>query len=284
MNGLPDWLARLEHGVEHVDPSSFGRVLPPRQGGRASAVLMLFAPDERGEHGVVLTQRAGGLRSHAGQVAFPGGRVDPHDAGPVDAALREADEEVGLQGGAVRVIGQLPDLFVPVSNSVVTTVLAWASSPPRLWARSTREVESVWLVPLTQLLDPAHRIVATHPNGYRGPAFELPQLYVWGFTAALLSRVFELAGLEEPWDRERTKPLPSRYGRPLTTDDVRDEDPREQRGASGRPVGSGGDATSTRGAAPPGTDAEAGTTLTAPPSHIPVRPREAGRSDMAGTS
>lgn len=272
MSGLPGWLTRLEQRVEHVDPASFGRLLPPRRGGRASAVLMLFAPDERGQDSVVLTQRSGGLRSHAGQVAFPGGRVDPHDAGPVDAALREANEEVGLEGETVQVVGQLPDLFVPVSDSVVTSVLAWAPTRPPLWARSRREVESVWFVPLAQLVDPAHRIIATHDNGYRGPAFELPHLYVWGFTAALLSRVFELGGLEVPWDRNRTKPLPSRYGKPVTSDDVR----------SGRPDRVGGGAPTPGHAAAPATDAEGGRTLTSPVSRAPARSREVERTDAAG--
>ncbi|MDO5711900.1 MAG: CoA pyrophosphatase [Micrococcales bacterium] len=179
---------------------------------------MLFGPDEAGRDSVVLTQRSQRLRSHAGQVAFPGGRLDPHDDGPVDEALREANEEIGIERAEVEVVGLLPELFVPVSKSVVTTVLGWAPTPMRLWARSVDEVESVARVPLTQLVDPAHRIVATHPAGYRSPAFELPDLYVWGFTAFLLDRVLQLSGLELAWDRHRERSLPERFGRPLSRD------------------------------------------------------------------
>lgn len=119
-------------------------------------------------------------------------------------------------------LGSLPRVYVPVSDSVVTAVLGWSGAPPDLHVRSPREVESVHPVPLAQLLDPAVRFVATHPNGYRGPAFELPQLYIWGFTAALLSGAFDLAGLTRPWDRSRTRPLPDRYGMPVTSDDITD--------------------------------------------------------------
>lgn len=215
---VPDWLARLGDRATDVDPTRLGRFHLLEHGGRASAVLMCFGPDTAGRESVVLTERSVGLRSHAGQVAFPGGRIDPDDEGPVAAALREADEEVGLRAQHVTVVGLLPQVYLPVSNSVVNAVLAWAPRPLHLWARSPREVESVVVVPLADLLDPQHRIVATHPNGYRGHAFELPQLYVWGFTARLLSGVFELSGLEQPWDRSRTRPLPSRFGRPRTSD------------------------------------------------------------------
>lgn len=221
MSGRPEWLRTLAQRVEAgVDPAYFSRFLPPERGGRASAVLMLFAPDAAGRDSVLLTERASGLRSHAGQVAFPGGRVDPGDAGPVSAALREAHEEVGLEPGDVDVVGQLPDLFVPVSDSVVTTVVGWSPSPPHVYARSPREVVAVRQVPLAELLDPAHRIVATHPNGYVGHAFDMPQLYIWGFTAGLLSRVLHLAGLERPWDQGRALPLPQRFGAPRTPDEA----------------------------------------------------------------
>ncbi len=220
MSAHPAWLDTLGARLEGVDPATFSRFLPPARGGRASAVLMLFSPDTCGADSVLLTQRSGGLRAHAGQVAFPGGRLDPGDSGPVAAALREADEEVGLSARAVEVLGTLPDLYVPVSDSVVTTVVGWAPAPPQVWARSPREVDAVRLVPLEDLLDPAHRLVATHPNGYLGDAFALPDLYIWGFTAGLLSRVFALADLERPWDQGRREPLPARFGPPRTTDEV----------------------------------------------------------------
>ncbi len=221
VSATPEWLRRLPETIESVDPADFVR-LPPVQAAlrppRPSGVLMLFGPDEAGRDSIVLTERSHSLRSHAGQVSFPGGRVDPLDSGPVEAALREAHEEIGLDRSRVEVIGSLPELFLPVSDSIVTAVLAWAPTPPPLWVRSPREVDAVARVPLGDLVDPVHRIVATHPAGYRGPAFDLPGIYVWGFTALLLDRVLELAGLEIPWDRSRERPLPDRFGRPMSTD------------------------------------------------------------------
>ncbi|GAB97274.1 8-oxo-dGTP pyrophosphatase MutT (NUDIX family) [Kineosphaera limosa] len=216
----PTWVDALAAAATDVDPADLGRLSPPRDGGRASAVLMLFYPDAAGGDSVVLTQRSSRLRAHAGQVSFPGGRIDPQDDGPVAAALREAHEEVGLAAAGVDVFGTLPPVYVPVSNSVVTAVLGWSALEPALSVRSPQEVESVRRVPLDRLLDPGVRFVATHPNGYRGPAFELDDLYIWGFTAALLSGAFDLAGLTRAWDSTRTRPLPQRYGRPVTSDDI----------------------------------------------------------------
>ncbi len=215
----PPWLHRLAQDTRGLDPAAIAEPLriPPSEGEhRRAAVLMLFGPDEQGAQTVVLTQRSAQLRAHAGQVAFPGGRIDDDgDDGPVGAALRESHEEIGLEPAAVEVVGLLPELFVPVSRSAVTTVLGWAPTPTPLWARSTQEVDAVARVPLERLVDPAHRIVATHPVGYAGPAFDLPELYIWGFTALLLDRVLDLGGLARPWDRSRERPLPERFGRPM---------------------------------------------------------------------
>lgn len=223
----PAWLRRLAAQTRDVDPATLvapTRLPPDEAQLRRAAVLMLFGPDEQERLSVVLTQRSAQLRSHAGQVAFPGGRIDPSDDGPIGAALRESYEEVGLDPHSVAVVGLLPELFVPVSRSAVTTVLGWAPVPAPLWARSTLEVDAVARVPLDRLVDPAHRIVATHPAGYASPAFDLPDLYIWGFTALLLDRVLELAGLALPWDRSRERPLPERFGRPM-----------QSRGLSGTP-------------------------------------------------
>lgn len=204
-------MRRLVEGLGTVPPSWFSRFLPPQEGARQSAVLILFGPHGAGGEDVVLTERAPQLRSHAGQVAFPGGSVDPADSGPIDAAVREAQEEVGLRPEGVDIVAELPALYLPPSNFVVTPVLAWWATPSPIRAVDLGEVARVVRVPLATLTDPAHRFTVTHPSGYVGPAFDVDGLLVWGFTAGLLAKVIRLAGLERTWDSSRRQPLPERF-------------------------------------------------------------------------
>ncbi|MCW2587089.1 MAG: hypothetical protein JWN55_2605, partial [Frankiales bacterium] len=104
---IPDWLQPLAAALPTVKGEHFTRFLPPAEGGRDSAVLVLFGEGPDGPD-LLLIERAATLRSHAGQPAFPGGAQDPEDDGPVAAALREAQEEVGLDPASVDVLGQLP--------------------------------------------------------------------------------------------------------------------------------------------------------------------------------
>jgi 8-oxo-dGTP pyrophosphatase MutT (NUDIX family) len=201
-------MARLVTQLGGLKPEFFSRFLPPDEGGRQSAVLILFGPSAEGGEDVVLTQRSHGMRSHAGQVSFPGGALDPTDAGPVSAALREAREEVGLDPAGVEVVAELPALYLQPSNFVVTPVLAWWAAPTPISIVDHLEVARVLRAPLSELTDPARRFTITHPSGFVGPAFDVDGLLVWGFTAGLLSKVIELAGLERSWDRDDHRPLP----------------------------------------------------------------------------
>jgi 8-oxo-dGTP pyrophosphatase MutT (NUDIX family) len=209
----PGWLSTLAGRLDEID-LVFPRSVVPPEGGRRSAVLILFgpsaAPRADGADGVdvLLTQRSDGLRSHAGQVAFPGGAVDPGDAGPEAAALRESWEETGLDADGVEVLGALPELYLPPSGYVVTPVLAWWARPSAVGPVDPAEVAHVVRVPLSELLDPANRFSVRHPSGYVGPAFAAGGLFVWGFTAGLLARILAEAGLEQPWDTKVYRPLP----------------------------------------------------------------------------
>lgn len=199
MSALPEWLRPLINATEELDGSQLSAFLPPDDSGRKSAVLILFGdgPD------VLLIQRAADMRSHAGQPAFPGGSLDPEDDGPVAAALREAQEETGLDPSGVEVLHALPDLWLPPSNFVVTPVLAYWRVPSAVAAMDPAEVESVHRVPLDELTDPANRVRVRHPSGYIGVGFQVRGMLVWGFTAGLLDRIIALAGWERPWDTRR---------------------------------------------------------------------------------
>ncbi len=204
---LPEWLRPVDEVARTVVPEQLSRFLPPPEGGRQSAVLVLFGEGADGPD-LLLIQRASTVSSHAGQPAFPGGAVDDTDADVVAAALREAEEETGLDPAGVHVFGRLPALYLPPSGFVVTAVLGWWREPSPVGVVDPGEVESVVRIPLAELLDPARRVSVRHPSGFVGPAFDVRGLLVWGFTAGLLSRLFELAGWEIPWDPTVERVLP----------------------------------------------------------------------------
>jgi 8-oxo-dGTP pyrophosphatase MutT (NUDIX family) len=204
----PDWLRPVLDGIRDVDAATLSRHgIPPPADGRRSAVLILFGHDA--EHGpdVLLTERASTLRSHAGQVSFPGGRTDPGDADAVATALREAEEETGLVPAGVVPLAVLPDLFIPPTGYVVTPVIAHWADPTAVHAVDPSETATVVRVPVATLADPANRFQVRHPSGYVGPAFSVAGLIVWGFTGGLLSTLLHLGGWERPWNASRVRDL-----------------------------------------------------------------------------
>lgn len=177
-------------------------------------MLVLFGEGPNGPD-LLLIERARSLRSHAGQPSFPGGALDPEDGdpngpGPVHAALREAREETGLDPAGVQVFGVLPDLYIPVSDFVVTPVLGWWREPSPVGPVDPAEVAAVHRVPVSQLADPGRRARLRHPSGFRGPAFEVEGMLVWGFTAGVIDRILHFSGLEQPWDSSREIELSGR--------------------------------------------------------------------------
>ena len=213
-----------------ADPTADRRPLidlPPQPHARPAAVLMLFGvldsyPSDHDagaaavsrDLDVLLLSRAATLRAHPGQVAFPGGRVDPDDDGPIAAALREAHEETGLDPDGVDVLGELTDVPLAFSQHLVTPVLGWWRHPSPVRVVDVAESAAVFRAPVADLLDPANRgvtVIRRDGQEWRGPGFlvgEPPETHlVWGFTGMLLDGLFDRLGWAEPWDRERELPL-----------------------------------------------------------------------------
>ncbi|MDA3147660.1 CoA pyrophosphatase [Leucobacter sp. UCMA 4100] len=164
---------------------------------------------------VLLLQRAARMRHHPGQIAFPGGGLEPQDDGPIDAALREAEEETGLDPSGVEVLGTLPKVPIPVSNNLVTPVVGWWSRPSEIAAVDKTEAASVFRVPVAEMLDPLARATGVVRRGdvtHRSHAFELsPRLgghIVWGFTGILLATLYDELGWTIPWNPRRELEIP----------------------------------------------------------------------------
>jgi 8-oxo-dGTP pyrophosphatase MutT (NUDIX family) len=206
--GLPSWWEPLLSRLADVEAKDFTRLPTPEDGGRASAVLILLGEGSPGEPDVLILQRAATMRSHAGQPAFPGGASDPDDHDATATALREANEEVGLNPDTVEVLAELPTLWIPVTNFLVTPVLAWWREPHEVGPADPAEVERVARLPVSELVDPANRLRVRHPSGWIGPAFSVQGMLVWGFTAGVLSTLLELAGWARPWPTDRVAELP----------------------------------------------------------------------------
>jgi 8-oxo-dGTP pyrophosphatase MutT (NUDIX family) len=206
-DGLPDWLQPVADLAARITPEELAWPVPPNNSDRESAILLLFGEGEYGPD-LLLIERSHTLRSHAGQPAFPGGAVDPTDDGTVAAALREAEEETGLDPSGVEVFGQLPVIHILPSRYAVTPVLGWWRKPSPVGVVDPAEVASVHRVPLADLTDPANRFRVRHRSGYVGPAFGVAGLVVWGFTGGLIDRLFTLLGWNRPWDHSIVRDLP----------------------------------------------------------------------------
>lgn len=206
---LPEWLqplASLASSVEARQLSPSFTSVPPDA--RPAAVLMLFSEGARGPE-VLLTERSATMRNHPGQISFPGGKSDPGDADAAATALREAEEEIGLDPSTVDVFGVLPTLWLPPSNFAVTPVLGFWREPLALRPVSDQEVVTVLHQPIAELMDPANRFSVQHPAGWKGPAFEVGMpMPLWGFTAGVISRLFEKVGWARPWDDSIVRPVP----------------------------------------------------------------------------
>ncbi|AOW93654.1 coenzyme A pyrophosphatase [Rhodococcus sp. WMMA185] len=218
--GVPSWLNSVAHHTV-ADPRRFDSVLDRRAPkgaiARQAAVLVLFGgPIESdplmagglpASADVLLTQRASTMRQHSGQVAFPGGASDPGDEGPIATALREAQEETGLDPSGVRPVAVLEEIFIPPSGFDVTPVVAYWERPSAVGVVNPAEAERVARVPLHMLIDPRNRFQVRHPAGFQGPAFAVDGMLVWGFTAGILAALIATSGWEQDWDTRDIRDL-----------------------------------------------------------------------------
>jgi 8-oxo-dGTP pyrophosphatase MutT (NUDIX family) len=200
---VPAWLRKLAAAAETMEIPLL--TAPPERGGKPSAVLILFADGPAGPD-LLFIQRSQELRLHAGQPAFPGGSIDAGE-GPVEAALREAAEEVGVDPEGVEVVGTLPEVYIPRTGFRVVPVLGWWRQPSAVAPVDAGEVAAVERVGVAELADPAVRLMVRVPDGRTSPAFRVRGMLIWGFTAGLVDRLLALAGWEEPWDRARVMDL-----------------------------------------------------------------------------
>ncbi|MBC6470856.1 NUDIX hydrolase [Actinomadura alba] len=205
MSEIPRWLEPFRAGAENLQVPPFLRL--PSPGARPAAVLVLFGEGTEGPD-LLLIQRAVTLNNHAGQPAFPGGGIDPGDAGPVAAALREAQEETGLDPAGVEILAVLPELYLAHSGYRVTPVAGWWREPTEVFAADPGEVASVARVPIAELVEPANRLNVRSPSGHAAPAFQAGGMLVWGFTAGLLTQLLDVGGWSRPWDTTRVEDLP----------------------------------------------------------------------------
>ena len=188
------------------------RPFTPESAVRASVLITLVG---EAVPSVVLTQRTQRLSDHAGQVSFPGGRAEPSDASEAITALREAQEEIGLDPDLVSVWGWLPD-YLTATGYRVAPVIGWVPRP-NPFVIDPSEVAELFHVPLTYLMNPAHhqvRIVQAHesPTGERIRFYAMPyvspehdgrEFFIWGATAAMLRNLYHFlsAGCQQQRDR-----------------------------------------------------------------------------------
>ncbi|MBI2718841.1 MAG: CoA pyrophosphatase [Rhizobiales bacterium] len=195
MRGLAHRLHRTPPGAARFsddDLNPEARIIPPGVSPKPAAVLVPLVVGENGLS-LLLTERTAHLASHGGQVAFPGGRIDEGDEGPVAAALRETEEETGISRSFVEPLGFLDTYLTGTSYRIVPVV--GLVRPGFTLAPHAGEVASVFEVPLAFLMNPDHHL--THSRQWQGKqrfyyAMPYGERYIWGATAGMIRNLYNL--------------------------------------------------------------------------------------------
>ncbi len=186
--GLADPSVPVTRGDLDLDPAMWERVGVVAT--KPAAVLVPVV--DRPEPGVILTLRTSELPNHAGQIAFPGGKIDQSDEGPLAAALREAEEEIGLDARLIEPLGYL-DLYLTFSGFRILPVVARVE-PDYALALNAAEVADAFEVPLAFLMGPEnHQRHSRDWKGIRREYYAMPwqERYIWGVTAGILRNMYE---------------------------------------------------------------------------------------------
>lgn len=198
MRGIHDLFARMEPPTGGRGDLDGNPGLPTAATLRDAAVLVPLVDRVEGPT-LLLTQRTAHLAAHAGQISFPGGGVEPHDIDPIATALRETEEEIGLPRSHVRVLGRL-DTYITRTGFRVVPVVAHVR-PPFTLTPDPNEVDAIFEVPLTFILNPASRV--RESREFMGAqrhfwAFPFGERYIWGATAGMLVNLCDvLASLND---------------------------------------------------------------------------------------
>lgn len=198
---IPEWLVPAARFAAQADVAAITRFAPPANSGRHSAVLIALRSGAAGPE-VVLVERASGGGPHSGQPAFPGGVVEADDTDAVAAAVRETWEEAGIAREELLPVARLPELWIPVSDYVVTPVVAWWQGHTTANVADPQEIAAVHCVSIAELVEAENRCRVQHPSGYVGPAFDVRGMLVWGFTAGILDALIRGAGWSRSWDEQ----------------------------------------------------------------------------------
>ena len=186
----------LRHRLEPIEHASMlrytlGSHYPSAR--NASVLVGLF--DQNNETHVAFIRRASTLRAHSGEIAFPGGAADVSDVSPIVTALREAQEEIGLDPSRVEVLGIMPPVFTVVSNFLITPVVAYLPEGPGKLQLQMSEVAEIILLPLQGLANPAiyHTEQWMQDNvPHTVYFFDYASYRIWGATAGMLNTLLEL--------------------------------------------------------------------------------------------
>lgn len=193
LRGTAPSASNADWRIAGVPPADTARVRAHFPAQQVPAAVLMPLVDHPGGLTVLLTQRAEQLKNHAGQISFPGGRIESQDAGPLAAALRETREEIGLDADRVHVIGYLPDHLI-ISGYRVTPVVAFVD-PGFSLQLDAGEVRAAFEVPLDFLFDAHnHRSRLRRIGDEDLPVYDIPYAghHIWGATAGMLMTLYHL--------------------------------------------------------------------------------------------